>query len=442
MYVADYNKMTCLHVGGNHLDLYFRDDDPATTTVDETVKKCRRMNQNASFELIDATYATHVLPIAENHSKYGLDGFIRFRINMQTGACYQGEVTGSEESLGNFVSELGICEKENDLGNGVKVMRTTHYIKYNSPELTFVSEYVDDQLTKNYQYEMSYMFKEGSDTCWTKVDRIPTQCTAEAYFDNEATFPQMAFKCTCLNHDPVVLHLSDKGIKLDVIGFISTRFFENDYYNSIDIDLVNYQCTSVNIMNYNTQTNKCYYNTDKWAIYRQLYDVYNWSGKSTGTYLIDHFRGLCFHKDNCLPMKYDNLQQTYGATTYHYCRRINGADFGFVERVLSTNLVEYGTAPAAAQAITPATQACATAGYWDPELVACIDTSNEANDASQSKQDRTAEHPVTTFYKSTDYIKVDKNLTPTSIWAFAITAINTCVVHECPDSDSDGQCDS
>ena len=60
LYVADYNKMTCLHEGGHDIDLYFLEDNPLTTTVDETTRKCRRLTTNGGFEEFDAEYTTQI----------------------------------------------------------------------------------------------------------------------------------------------------------------------------------------------------------------------------------------------------------------------------------------------------------------------------------------------------------------------------------------------
>lgn len=107
-------------------------------------------------------------------------------------------------------------------------------------------------------------------------------------------------------------------------------------------------------MNYNSETNKCYYGDHEWNVYRQFYDVYNWPGKTSGKWLVDHHRALVFDNNNCVPMKYDH-KSTVAPNDYHFARRIIDSDHGFMERKIDSDVVEFGTLLTDAVAISTAT---------------------------------------------------------------------------------------
>ena len=165
-------------------------------------------------------------------------------------------------------------------------------------------------------------------------------------------------------------HYSDNGVKLKLIGGIETRYLTDTWYKSIEIDLVDNQCSdsTETKWNYHPVDKTCRYRTKRLFTYRQFYDVNNWDGKDTGKWFIDHFRSLCFDPTDCTPMKYNSII-TY-TSTYVYCRRIINADTGFLQR--TTTYTEYGTVAPTPEDITVADLLCTgTTRYFDSELLSC-----------------------------------------------------------------------
>lgn len=156
---------------------------------------------------------------------------------------------------------------------------------------------------------MIYLVTQEKDTCATNAENDHTKCTAAMMYDYYGThYPEVKFSCKCGDAEPLVLKYSDNKAKLRIMGSLTSRFLSNNWYKTIDVDPVLYQCTQGTVKyNYNEKSKSCYHISDRLYIYRQFYEIYNWKGKTEGKSLIDHFRQSCFHKEDCTPMKFSHF---------------------------------------------------------------------------------------------------------------------------------------
>ena len=228
--MADFNKMLCHSPGGNSAHLYYKEsylDTDGVTTI-AAKRLCRRMTLSGweNFWFDSATTA-QVQMMGEDDSSYGSSAQT-LTIDLSNVSCWNG-AANTGLSLGNFEEEIGMC-----ISNKV----TTAYIQYNNPTFTGISGYFS--LSTNNGLDMIYILHEGGESCLTQAQQDSTQCVATleyGYYDSR--YPEMSFKCVC-GTTTTKYGYSQNGTALKVIGKLTTRYIDDDYYKTIDVDPVYY----------------------------------------------------------------------------------------------------------------------------------------------------------------------------------------------------------
>jgi hypothetical protein len=73
----------------------------------------------------------------------------------------------------------------------------------------------------------------------TQANNDPKNCVARIYYDYYGElYPDVKFSCKCGTEVEKILKYSDNGLKLSLVGTLTTRFILDDFYNTVDLDPV------------------------------------------------------------------------------------------------------------------------------------------------------------------------------------------------------------